>query len=151
MQGQVRQVAFRVAGVATPQGSTKSFAFKRHDGSLGTRTTSANPKLSEWRERVANTALYVRRGIFFEKGVAVKVRVLFLLPRPQSLPKRVVEHVTEPDLDKLTRAIGDALTNVLWRDDKQVVEWHTRKRYTKDAACAVISVSEVLSGGRSRA
>ena len=135
---------FRVAGVAEPQGSTRSQAFKRHDGSLGTRTRSANPKLNTWRERVGNTALAVRHGIFFEKGTAVSVKALFYLPRPSSLPKRVVEHVRQPDLDKLNRAIGDALTHVLWHDDAQIVEWWTRKVYATEGACYVaISVAEV--------
>ena len=105
--------------------------------------------MNDWRERVGNTALAVRRGIFFEKGTAVSVKALFYLPRPGGLPKRVVEHVKQPDLDKLNRAIGDALTHVLWHDDAQIVEWWTRKVYATEGACYVaISVAEVPHGTR---
>ena len=34
-----------------------------------------------------------------------------------------------PDLDKLVRAVGDALTRLAWRDDSQIVAWHAYKHY----------------------
>jgi crossover junction endodeoxyribonuclease RusA len=69
------------------------------------------------------------RGLLLE---AVRVTLAFYLPRPQSLPKRVTAHVKAPDLDKLTRAVFDALTGVVFHDDAQVVDLVATKRY----ACA---------------
>lgn len=35
----------------------------------------------------------------------------------------------KPDVDKLTRAVFDAMTGIVWHDDSQVVETNVRKRY----------------------
>jgi crossover junction endodeoxyribonuclease RusA len=70
-----------------------------------------------------------RGGLLLE---GVRVTMAFYLPRPQSLPKRVSAHVKAPDLDKLTRAVFDALTGVAFHDDAQVVDLVATKRY----ACA---------------
>jgi hypothetical protein len=39
------------------------------------------------------------------------------------------EHVVKPDLDKLVRAVGDALTGILYRDDAQIVSLNASKRF----------------------
>lgn len=44
----------------------------------------------------------------------------------ESAPKH---HVTKPDLDKLQRAIKDALSGVVWADDSQVVSMDGSKAY----------------------
>jgi crossover junction endodeoxyribonuclease RusA len=104
---------------------------------------SDNPRLHEWRDRVAWVAQTQRRGVFFDKGQAVRVGIGFFLPRPASLPKRIRHHTVRPDIDKLERAVFDALTGVLWHDDSQVVESHKYKRYDTEGCCVVISVSSV--------
>ncbi len=51
------------------------------------------------------------------------------MPRPVSTPKRVTPPaVKKPDLDKLARAILDALTHTVIADDSQVVELYAHKR-----------------------
>jgi Holliday junction resolvase RusA-like endonuclease len=55
--------------------------------------------------------------------------VTFHLPRPATLPQKIRQHVKLPDLDKLVRCVADALTGVLYLDDKQVVDLHARKCY----------------------
>lgn len=57
------------------------------------------------------------------------VCVTFRFDRPKSLPKRVQAHLRKPDLDKLTRAVLDALTPVAWPDDAVVVSLVARKLY----------------------
>jgi Holliday junction resolvase RusA-like endonuclease len=46
---------------------------------------------------------------------------------------------TNPDLDKLVRAVCDALTGVVFRDDSQVVEVEATKRYGEPAMRAYVS------------
>jgi crossover junction endodeoxyribonuclease RusA len=66
--------------------------------------------------------------VFFEG--AVEVRILFGILRPESVPARKRPHPTvKPDVDKLTRAVFDAISSVLYRDDAQVVHLQVRKRY----------------------
>ncbi|WP_257898915.1 RusA family crossover junction endodeoxyribonuclease [Rhodococcus qingshengii] len=51
------------------------------------------------------------------------------MPRPKSTPKRTTPPaVKRPDIDKISRAILDAITGVLIADDSQVVDLHATKR-----------------------
>lgn len=75
---------------------------------------------------------------------AVHVTAVFYFPRPKShyrtgknahllrddAPSYKAGH---PDLDKLQRAIGDSLTGIVVRDDKQIVAWTTVKLYGDQA------------------
>lgn len=135
-----KRVLFKVPGIALPQGSMRPGVTKTGKPFMH----SDNPNLQEWRIRVAWVAQMQRRGVFFERREAVTVGLGFFFVRPKSLPKGVAHHVTRPDIDKLERAVFDALTGVLWHDDSQVVAVTKRKGFAPDgAACVVISVSGV--------
>ena len=60
---------------------------------------------------------------------ALKLDLVFYLPRPKSLPKKVVHHIKKPDCDNLTKPIKDALKGLIYRDDSQVVLLSVRKLY----------------------
>lgn len=66
-------------------------------------------------------------------GTAAVLVVEFVMPRPKSLPKKqpTKPHTSRPDVDKLLRAIGDALTGVVWADDGQCVQSVGSKRYAE--------------------
>jgi len=72
----------------------------------------------------------------------------FYLPRPKAYERRrgVLVHTKKPDLDKLLRAVLDALTGVVFGDDSQVVEIHAAKRYTdgEEIPHAVITVNGIV-------
>jgi Holliday junction resolvase RusA-like endonuclease len=70
----------------------------------------------------------------------VRLTVAFYLPRPKSLPRRVTAHVKAPDLDKLVRSVGDALTRVVFADDAQVVDLVAMKRYAAAGTIPQITV-----------
>jgi Holliday junction resolvase RusA-like endonuclease len=60
----------------------------------------------------------------------------FYLSRPKAhrgakglKPSAPHHHTTKPDTTKLLRCLEDALTNVIWRDDTQVVRQHVSKNY----------------------
>lgn len=107
-----------VAGKPAPQGS------KRHVG-RGILIESSKT-VGPWRERVAMAAHLNARGLLCGP---VSVRLDFILPRPKSAPRRSTPPATKrPDLDKLTRAVLDALTNVWLTDDSQVVHIEASKR-----------------------
>lgn len=100
--------------------------------------TADNPRLHDWQSLVGDAA---RRALEQQAELqlfvdAVSLAVLFELPRPTSLPKRVTAHTKKPDLDKLARAVKDALKGIVWKDDSQVVEIFTRKRYAEASAPA---------------
>lgn len=57
------------------------------------------------------------------------MRARFALPRPRSRPKRDHWPDRRPDLDKLGRALLDALTGIVFLDDAQVVALDPTKEY----------------------
>jgi Holliday junction resolvase RusA-like endonuclease len=119
-----RRVTFDVIGIAQPKGSTRAFVPK---GWTRPIITADNPRTKGWQQLVAEQAQRVaQEGLFVGPVI---LWVTFSLPRPISLPKRVVQHTKNPDLDKLARVVCDALTGVLYHDDAQVVELHVFKLY----------------------
>ncbi|WP_280371114.1 RusA family crossover junction endodeoxyribonuclease [Nocardia wallacei] len=61
---------------------------------------------------------------------AVAVRLDFVMPRPASTPKRSTPPaIKRPDIDKLARAVLDAIGSAgAWTDDARVVDLHACKR-----------------------
>jgi len=137
------EVSFTVHGVPRPQGS------KRHLGQG--IMVEASPHLAAWREDVASAA----RKVYDEDLMigAVYLRALFTFPRPKShygtgrnentlKPRAPKHHAQKPDLSKLVRAIEDALTGVVFRDDSQVCALRSDKVWGQSAKCQIV-VSEV--------
>jgi crossover junction endodeoxyribonuclease RusA len=115
-----RTIDVFVPGRSAPQGS------KRHVG-RGILVESSR-EVGPWRERVALFAHNAMHGQQLITG-AVTVRLEFVLPRPVSAPKRrTPPAVKRPDVDKLARAILDAVTGVIIADDAQVTDLHATKR-----------------------
>lgn len=112
----------------------------------------ANKNLTPWRGHVSQTVgeAWGDRPLLLGP---VRLQVTFTFPRPKShfnskgqvKPNAPYYKTSAPDLDKLQRAIGDALTGQVFRDDALVVEWHVRKVYD-DKTFADIWITD-LSGG----
>jgi crossover junction endodeoxyribonuclease RusA len=125
-------ISFFVPGLAAAQGS------KRHVGKG--RMIEMSKRLGPWRNDVGREASIAMRGRELVYG-PVAVRLAFHFPRPkghfgsgrnssnvkESAPRR---HITTPDLDKLQRAINDAMTGIVWKDDSQVWKVEACKVYS---------------------
>jgi Holliday junction resolvase RusA-like endonuclease len=132
-----------IPGVAIPQGSKRALLRK---GSTTPIVVDANRHgLANWRAQVSAYAMRERQttGTHTYAG-SVAVRLDFYLRRPENhyLPangKRPSPElrsdapmycIKAPDIDKLTRAILDALTDAgVWKDDAQVVKVVATKMY----------------------
>lgn len=118
-------------------------AFRLPNGRV-TMTDMKGDKLKLWRHAINDEARKVIEDHDIIEG-PVCVIVSFRLLKPKSAPKR---RRTWPigklsgDLDKLARAVGDALTGVLFVDDSQIVEWHVSKDYGEHPG-ATITVQEI--------
>ena len=117
-------IEFTVDGPPCTQGSMRSTT-------VGGRRVlyHDNAKLVPWRRRAflaARDAMVRARVLTLDGPVSVDAR--FVVERPKSAKKRAHPH-TKPDLDKLCRALGDALTGVVVTDDSRIVEWRARKEY----------------------
>ena len=126
-------ISFIVYGRPEPQGSSRAFVIAGR-----AHITSANKKLKPYRQEVAGAAIVARDaagvcGVFAPKHVPVFAEFRFYFERPPSIPKRRVQHVVKPDIDKLVRASLDAITGILLCDDAQVVELIAKKFYGSPA------------------
>ncbi len=139
----VETLSFAVLGEPTPEGSTRAYYIKALDRTV---TTHQNKKgLEAWRNRVATEAQRALEGRDWkcDPSSAYSVCVDFVLSRPASVPEhRRIHPTVKPDIDKLVRAINDALTSILFNDDCQVVSMSMTKDYSDERrAGAYITVS----------
>lgn len=111
-----------VPGNPAPQGS------KRHVGK-GIMVESSK-FVAPWRSDVRSACLDDAGKPLAFFGEAVHVELLFILKRPASTPKRrTPAAIKRPDIDKLARAVLDAIGSAsVWRDDSQVVTLAAYKR-----------------------
>lgn len=123
----MKSLVFFVPGIPAPQGSMRAFMPK---GARFPVVTADNPKTKPWRSTIGVVALDAmhRQDWHLAEG-PLTVELLFGMPRPKSLPKRVTHMTKKPDIDKLIRAVLDALKGVAWCDDSQVVSVYASKRY----------------------
>jgi Holliday junction resolvase RusA-like endonuclease len=134
---------FRVIGVAQQMGSKRAFTPK---GWTRPIITDSNRNLKSWQTLVAEGASYALQALpGSERHLlmdGVRLTVAFYLPRPKSLPRRVMAHTKAPDLDKLVRSTADAIARIVFQDDAQIVDLIAMKRYALpgEAPHAVIRV-----------
>lgn len=129
------RVCFFVPGIPRPQGS------KRYLGP-GKVVESGAKRLAPWRADVRAAAEQALGddgpGVLWDQPV--KVQLIFWLPRPKAhfgsgrnadkvKPSAPRWPAGRPDLDKLARAVLDAITGVVIADDSTVVDLCLRKRY----------------------
>ena len=140
--------SFFVPGEPITEGSTRAFA----SGQRVVVTHDRGPELDAWRIKVAHAAEAAAQAAYWETRYdgPVEVWVEFRLPRPKSVSKSRKHAQTKPDLDKLQRAIGDALAPYkrlgVLRDDSRIVAWSAVKRYADDAhpAGVMVRISKAL-------
>ena len=77
------------------------------------------PALKAWRTEIAAHAQKAMQRYNYPADYPFKVMLRFELQKPQR-PTR--DFPIRPDLDKLVRAVLDALTGVVWVDDSQVTQ-----------------------------
>lgn len=123
-------IAFTVPGLAAPGGSKRAYVIRGR-----AVVTPANPtRERQWRAVVQVAARTAYSGAPLTGPLRMELR--FVMPRPAShLGARGLRRsaprvpATRPDLSKLVRALEDALTGIVWRDDAQVVEQWACKTY----------------------
>jgi Holliday junction resolvase RusA-like endonuclease len=135
-------VAFVVDGEPAPQGSKTRLA------TGGMRED--NPATVPWRNAIAARARQVMAGRPPLIG-PLELDVAFMFARPKShyrtgrhagqlKPNAPIYCDKRPDLDKLLRAIGDAITGIVAVDDAAIVELRARKAYGSPSAHIAVRV-----------
>lgn len=138
-----RFVAFVVNGLAAPAGSKRGFVNRRTGGVI---ITDASKRSKPWQARVAAAAAEAMDGPLLDGPL--ELTLVFVLPRPKghygsgrnasSVRASAPAFPTvKPDVSKLVRAVEDALTGIVWRDDAQVIAQHAYKEYGEQARCMI--------------
>lgn len=127
-----------VNGTAAPQGSKR--AFKHKTTGEVVMVNDNHKSLTAWRKAVADAAKAAKTKQHPYAG-PVQVAITFYLPRPKAhfgtgknagklKPSAPTWHTKKPDVDKLERAVYDALTKAgIYKDDAQVVGSYHWKHY----------------------
>lgn len=127
-------ITFEAIGKPITQGSMRAFVSKATGRAVIERGTK---ELRAWRSVVAQAARSAM-GPLSPLASPVKVSATFVLESPKK-PKRAWPR---GDTDKLCRALGDAMTGIVYEDDAQICEWSARKTYGSPAR-AIVEVSEL--------
>lgn len=136
-------VRFFVPGIPAPGGSKRAFVSPKTGKVVVLDDAKGN---GPWRERVAHFARQAWTAPPMEGPLVLWVR--FVLPRPKGhfgagknarkvRPSAPAYPTTKPDATKLLRALEDALTGILWRDDAQVVSQDVLKCYGSEVGALV--------------
>ena len=98
------------------------------------RAISAPSKhpVNDWKKRIMVALATQFDGDILDGPV--RLDVTFLMPRPKRLmrrkdPEGEVWHTTRPDADNLVKALKDACSGVIYKDDSQVCELIVRKKH----------------------
>ena len=137
--------SFYALGKPVAQGS------KRHVG-RGIMVESAKD-LKPWRDTVTSAAF----GAGPKLDGPIAVRMIFTVPRAKSARKVDTVPFKKPDIEKLARAVCDAITAAgLWNDDAQVADFVRLAKVYPSASWdhealpvpgVVMSAVEIVKGG----
>lgn len=121
-----------VFGRPAPAGSKKAFTYRStRDGQIRASVTDDSKGSAPWKKEIRQAA---GRAIG-DRGLLegpLKMRLVFYVARPKShygsgrnagkvKPSAPAYPAKKPDVLKLARAVEDALTGIVYRDDSQIV------------------------------
>jgi Holliday junction resolvase RusA-like endonuclease len=148
------RISFTVYGEAKPAGSKRVFVNPKTGKPIVTDDAGKGGKA--WRQEVAGAA----EKAMFEAGLRplagpIALLLTFYRPRPRShygtgknaevlKPSAPAYPTTRPDTLKLARAVEDALTSIVYRDDAQIVDGYQHKRFGSPARCEISVVRVVV-------
>lgn len=129
-------VKFRVYGYPRAQGRPR---FAR----VGKFVKTYDPKESkDWKDSVRTQAILNKVAML--QG-PLRMALTFYLPRPKTLPKKVLHHSKRPDLDNCIKAVWDSLKGITYADDSQVVKLIATKEYHPEPGVLII-IDEIKEG-----
>lgn len=137
-------VSFAVRGTPMPKGS---YTRMPNGATLPAGTRESRQRMEQWRNDLrheAQKAMDERPPL--EGGIRLFVE--FALMPPKSMPKKMqgwAPHTKQPDADKLLRALCDALTGIVWRDDSQVCIVGINKMYAWDGITGAVVTCETIT------
>ena len=104
----------------------------------GRARVSTPAKTRRYEQVVAEAAkLAVMKQNWQKSDAPIVLNLCVWLPVPESWPKRKKEMaiagdlypMVKPDFDNIGKIIADALNDIVYNDDRQIVDYHIYKRY----------------------
>jgi crossover junction endodeoxyribonuclease RusA len=133
----IRSLRIVAHGSPAAQGSKKAFVRGKK-----VALVEMNEKLPGWRAAVEAAARLAAGPAWQPIDAAVSIHGEIRLPRPRTT-KYPDAPAGAPDLDKLQRAIGDALTKSrVITDDARIVHWNIRKVWADPMPGADITITQ---------
>jgi len=145
------KIEFVAYGEAKPAGSKTGFVVKTKSGKSRAVVVDACKTTKPWQAVVSSAALAavaqtgdgVQGMSMFDSALWAAMR--FYFPRPKShfnskgqLKLKAPTFITKkPDALKLARAVEDAMTGIVYRDDSQIVSENISKHYGEPARCEI--------------
>ena len=141
-------ISFFVPGIPRPGGSKRAFVNRKTGKAIIVEACNKNP---EWRSDCKAFAIGAYSGPPLTGALFLKV--FFFMPRPKThfgtgknsntiKPSSPLYPTGKPDCTKLIRALEDALTGVVWRDDAQIVSQNIQKRYGGERSGVLVEIYE---------
>lgn len=92
---------------------------------------------AEYEEKIRN--YYIASVSDYYEG-AIKIELTFYMPIPKTVTKKgkclmlenVIKHVKKPDTDNMAKALLDSINKVAYKDDSQITQLISKKRYASD-------------------
>ncbi len=140
-------IAFTIPGTPVGKGRPK---FARRGNFVTTYTPEKTASYENLVRMQADAAMAGRAPL--EGAANVEVVLMILPPASWSQKKRTaalageIFPTSKPDVDNVIKGIFDAMNDVVWRDDKQVVDLVVRKRYAETPMAKVV-VKELKGEG----
>lgn len=158
----MREIRFTVLGRGQQRGSKQASLIPKRGGGFVTKNgrpivacRDMNPKSKDWMQEVKAVAFEAMQSQSLILG-PVELSATFYFLRPKShfgtgrnageiKASAPVEHAQSPDLAKLLRSLEDALTGVVWRDDRQVFRYgpDTQRRWCEDYERTEVVIREI--------
>jgi Holliday junction resolvase RusA-like endonuclease len=135
-------ITFDIAGIPFPQPRPRITIRNGHAWAYHA------PEVEVWKETVqimtmSKLAQYGDKFI----NCPVALTLLFRLPRPKSLPKKITYHVKRPDLDNEIKSLSDAMTKAgAWKDDSQIFHLTAAKTYARPGEEGVTVIIDYRDG-----
>ena len=87
------------------------------------------------------------KSLLFEPYEPLSVEIVYEMPTPKMSKKKTASmigayHTKKPDLDNLDKAILDALSCRVFKDDSQVAKLSAVKKYS-DTPCTIVIVRKI--------
>jgi Holliday junction resolvase RusA-like endonuclease len=136
----MKSISVTVSVEAVPKGSVRAFIAPKQNRAIIVQDKHYQLRLYESILRDHLSQAMQAQSLF--EG-PVRVRIVFNRSRPKSSKrKKSMYACTRPDIDKLARAVLDAMTGIVFTDDAQVAALIAEKRYA-DKASVEITVEEI--------